>query len=96
VGVDEVVLAHFQYIEAAAAFLEGSGPEPELSSADECLMGKWLAEHPDERMVELHERFHELIRQAVDAGKRGDKEAARMLLDQAYTLYAQLEHGLFA
>lgn len=95
--IEQVVLAHFQYIERVAAFLEGSGPDPsdQLTSADDCPMGAWLREHPNERLVELHERFHRLLDEAVALAKAGEGEKARPLLDEAYTLYSQLEHGLF-
>jgi len=93
--IEQVVLSHFQQIEKVAAFLEGSGPEPELESLEDCMMTKWLAEHPNPKMAEPHARFHELLAQAVALKKEGKDDEARALLDQAYTLYSQLEHALF-
>ncbi len=93
--IEQVVLAHFQYIERVAAFLEGSGPEPELSSPEACTMGEWLKEHPNPEMAEPHARFHEILARAVEAKKAGREDEARSLLDQAYPLYSQLERMLF-
>jgi len=93
--IEQVVLSHFQYIEKVAAFLEGSGPEPELTSPEACPMGQWLKEHPNPKMAEPHERFHQILAEAVEKKKQGQEAEAKALLDQAYTLYSQLEHALF-
>ncbi len=93
--IEQVVLAHFQYIERVAAFLEGSGPEPEPSSPEECAMGQWLRENPNPAMVEPHNRFHAILAEAVAKKKAGAESEAKALLDQAYTIYSQLEHALF-
>jgi len=93
--IEQVVLSHFQQIERVAAFLEGSGPEPELEPADACPMGQWLKEHPNPKMDEPHQRFHEILAEAVALKKAGKDDEAKARLDQAYTLYSQLEHALF-
>ncbi len=93
--IEQVVLSHFQYIERVAQFLEGSGPEPELTSPEECVMGQWLKEHPNPGMVEPHARFHQVLAEAVAKKKAGAGGEAKALLDRAYTLYSQLEHALF-
>jgi len=93
--IEQVVLAHFQYIERVAQFLEGSGPEPELTSPEECALGQWLKEHPNPALAEPHARFHAILAEAVAKKKAGAGAEAKALLDQAYTLYSQLEHALF-
>ncbi len=93
--IEQVVFAHFQYIERVARFLEGSGPEPELSSPEECTMGQWLKEHPNPALAEPHARFHQVLAEAVAKKKAGAEAEAQALLDQAYTLYSQIEHALF-
>ncbi len=93
--IEQVVFSHFQYIEKVAAFLEGSGPEPEIENVEDCMMTKWLKESPNPKMEEPHARFHQVLEEAVEKKKQGQDAEARALLDQAYTLYSQLEHALF-
>ena len=93
--IEQVVLAHFQYIERVARFLEDSGPEPELTSPETCPFGRWLKENPNPKLIEPHIRFHEILADAVAKKKAGAETEARTLLDQAYTLYSQIEHALF-
>jgi hypothetical protein len=93
--IEQVVLAHFRYIERVAQFLEGSGPEPELTSPEACALGQWLKEHPNPKLVEPHARFHQALADAVAKKKAGAEGEARALLDRAYTLYSQIEHALF-
>lgn len=93
--IEQVVLAHFQYIERVAQFLEGSGPEPELTSPEACPLGEWLKAHPNPALVEPHARFHQTLADAVAKKKAGAEAEAKALLDQAYTLYSQIEYALF-
>ncbi len=93
--IEQVVLSHFQYIERVAKFLEGTGPEPELTSPEACMLGQWLKENPNPKLIEPHAKFHRILAEAVGVRKQGDDAKAHDLIEQAYTLYSQLEHALF-
>lgn len=94
--IELAILKHFQYIESVAAFLEGSGPEPELIASEDSAVAEWLAEHPDQAITDQQTKLYKTLADAVAAKKAGDEAKAGDLLDQAYLLYSQIERALFA
>ncbi|WP_456410195.1 hypothetical protein [Oceanithermus sp.] len=93
--IELAILKHFQYIEAVAAFLEGSGPEPELIDSEDSAVAEWLEDHPDQAITDQQTKLYKTLADAVAAKKSGDDARAGELLDQAYLLYSQIEHALF-
>ncbi|WP_293175001.1 hypothetical protein [Oceanithermus sp.] len=94
--IELAILRHFQYIESVAAFIEGSGPEPELIASEDSAVAEWLEEHPDQAITDQQTKLYGTLADAVAAKKAGDLEKANALLDQAYTLYSQIERAIFA
>lgn len=94
--IELAILKHFQYIESVAAFVEGSGAEPELIAAEDSAVAEWLAEHPDQAITDQQSKLYQTLADAVAAKKAGDEGRANELLDAAYTLYSQIERALFA
>jgi len=94
--IELAILKHFQYIEAVAAFLEGSGPEPELIASEDSAVAEWLVDHPDQAITDQQTKLYKALADAVAAKKAGDDARAGELLDQAYLLYSQIERALFA
>lgn len=93
--IELAILKHFQYIESVAAFVEGSGPEPELIASEDSAVAEWLVDHPDQAITDQQTKLYKTLAEAVAAKKTGDVEKANALLDQAYTLYSQIERALF-
>jgi len=88
------ILKHFQYIESVAAFIEGSGPEPDLIASEDSAVAEWLEDNPDQAITDQQTRLYKALADAVAAKKAGDADKANLLLDQAYLLYSQIERGL--
>jgi len=88
------ILKHFQYIESVAAFLEGSGPEPELIASEDSAIAEWLVDNPDQAITDQQTKLYKTLADAVSAKKAGDDDKANQLLDQAYLLYSQIERGI--
>ena len=93
--IELAILKHFQYIESVAAFLEGSGPEPELIAAADSAVAEWLVDHPDQAITDQQTKLYQTLFDAVAAKKAGDVDRANSLLDAAYLLYSQIERALF-
>ncbi len=93
--IELAILKHFQYIESVAAFVEGSAPEPELIASEDSAVAEWLEEHPDQTITDQQSKLYKTLADAVTAKKAGDLDKANALLDQAYTLYSQIERALF-
>jgi len=93
--IELAILKHFQYIESVAAFLEGSGPEPELIASEDSAVAEWLVDHPDQAITDMQTKLYKTLADAVAAKKSGDDAKAGELLDQAYLLYSQIERALF-
>jgi hypothetical protein len=100
--VEQVVLAHLRYLENVQRFLEG-GPRPALSSPEDCLLGRWVSGEGKEKygqapwfgeLVELHKAFHNLTEEAVRLQERGESEEAAKRMNEAYGLFARVEHIL--
>ena len=90
------ILKHFQYIESVAAFLEGSGPEPELIASEDSAIAEWLEDNPDQAITDQQTKLYKTLADAVAAKKAGDDDKANQLLDQAYLLYSQIERAIVA
>jgi len=88
------ILKHFQYIESVAAFIEGSGPEPNLIASEDSAVAEWLEDNPDQAITDQQTKFYKVLADAVSAKKAGDTDKANQLLDQAYLLYSQIERAL--
>jgi len=88
------ILKHFQYIESVAAFIEGSGPEPNLIASEDSAVAEWLEDNPDQAITDQQTKFYKALADAVAAKKSGDIDKANQLLDQAYLLYSQIERAL--
>jgi len=93
--IELVVLANFQSIDKVAAFIEDSGPEPELSTVEDCPMTEWLKDNPRPDLDEPHEDFHRVLIEAVEKKKQGQIDEANDLLNRAFLLYSQLERAIF-
>ncbi len=93
--IEMVVLTNFQALDKVAAFLEGSGPEPELTTAQDCPMSEWLKDNPRPDLDEPHEEFHRVLLEAVERKKQGLIDEANALLDRGFLLYSQLERAIF-
>ncbi len=93
--IELAILKHFQYIESVAAFLEGSGSEPELIASEDSAVAEWLIDHPDKAITDQQTKLYKALADAVAAKKGGDDAKAGELLDQAYLLYSQIERAIF-
>jgi len=93
--IELAILKHFQYIESVAAFLEGSGPEPDLIASEDSAVAEWLVDNPDQAITDQQTKLYKALADAVAAKKSGDDEKAGELLDQAYLLYSQIERAIF-
>ncbi|WP_457636809.1 hypothetical protein [Oceanithermus sp.] len=93
--IELAILKHFQYIESVAAFLEGSGPEPELIASEDSAVAECLVDHPDQAITDMQTKLYKKLADAVAAKKAGNDEEANKLLDEAYLLYSQIERALF-
>jgi methyl-accepting chemotaxis protein len=100
--VEEVVLGHLRYLESVQRFLEG-GPRPALSSPEDCLLGRWIGGEGKDKygqtpwfgeLVERHKAFHNLTEEAVRLQERGESEEAAKRMNEAYGLFARIEHIL--
>jgi len=88
------ILKHFQYIESVAAFIEGSGPEPDLIASEDSAVAEWLEDNPDQAITDQQTMLYKTLADAVAAKKTGNIDSANQLLDQAYLLYSQIERAL--
>jgi len=90
------ILKHFQYIESVAAFIEGSGPEPDLLASEDSAVAEWLADNPDQSITDQQTIFYKTLSDAIAAKKAGKVDEANQLLDKAYLLYSQIERAIAA
>ncbi len=81
--VEQIVLAHMQYLEGIARFFEG-GEDPPLTPPTDCSLGRWYQENR-ERYGEraefrelglLHQTFHEKAERAVLLLRQGKRKEA--------------------
>lgn len=95
--VEQVALAHFKYLTGVEDYCHGSREEPPGSSPEEYDFGRWLkqrrarGEEVPQELVEAHLRFHEITSKAREL--KGTPEGERCL-DEAYSLFARIEHLL--
>jgi hypothetical protein len=100
--VEQVILAHLDYLNQIVDFVEGRKPEAQTRSHTECTLGRWLAgegqEHREapwfDELFERHRRFHEVTQAAVQLTQEGRGAEAQEKVNEAYQLFSWIESTL--
>ncbi len=89
---EALLLKHFKYLDAATDFVDGATETPpDIRDANECEVGVWLEENPNEELGEIHARFHQAIEEAVRLKQSGNDTDAKTHMDEGYILLVQVE-----
>lgn len=103
--VEQIILAHLQYLDDIVKYTEEHGEKPPTPKPTECSLGTWyygaaqqnpaIGQHPKfATLGELHEQFHSVTKEAVEAAAAGDDAKAKELTSQAFPIFSQIEHIL--